>query len=500
MEHQRTKEVTTDLARSLTLTERGTLVAAGAALVVAVGTVCAFAVLGWPPPHIDTWAAIGVARTVASRPIAGFGAGTVPKLGQLFLVGPAALGGLAWAKVWIALIGIAAVGTLVGAHRFAMRSLRASGDEIAWTMLLLVLSPLLWRASVDGGSTGWSWAAIITAVALRGSRRDHRALTLLAAAAVLRPEAVGAAAGVAVVEGWALLRQGGMRGMRAPWREVLFVVLVPVIAGVGAVLVVDLWWTGHAGAAAASHAAFIREYARLEPPLRTQMLQHLGTILFGLGPLAIALALLGAPRQAPVQSADSGASPGPGRNRPSIVLAAAGIGWIAAVAGNSIAGGPLFDRFLIPLSTAVAVPGGIYAARRWGHGTSVGKAILLLALLFSASLSWGIYFPRFAGRGAAAAELLVERGARIVAGFSAEEIVGADQLVRAVAVGGGLHPWRTTFALSDPVFDPCTASALVLRQFGPALPGSARIARCRGGWLLAGQMPEGITVLLRGAR
>ncbi|GAC1318410.1 MAG: hypothetical protein NVSMB22_00130 [Chloroflexota bacterium] len=443
-----------------------------------------FVTFGWPQLHVDTWAAVGTVRALADRPIAGFGVGTVPKLGQLLLLAPGALGGIGWTKIWVALVGIAGVGSFAVSQRKAI-SVCAGHSLGAWSTAFVVMSPLFWRGSVDGGVTGWSWSMVLFAVGSLVRGRQRTAVALLALASVIRPEAVGAAMGIAVVEGWTGVH---CSAGRARWVS-LWLVVPSLIVALTSIVIVDLAWTGRWGSSMEAHTAFIHGYAPFRPPIRVVLFQNAGTVLFGVGGAASILGVIRAwhwTRNADLADTTS--------RHTGFLLYAAILGWLLVVGLNVYVGGPLFDRFLVPLVTAGTVPAGVAAAQIWTRAKIGSRSVLVLLLIVSTMASWATYFGRFAGKGPQRAHQYLEAAAYITATFPSTSTVGADQFIRAIAVGSGLRPWKTTWVLGDPAFNPCGASAIVSRTFQTPPPGVARLAQCGDIWLTDVEAIPGVVV------
>lgn len=410
-----------------------------------IGTTAWLHQRGWVGPDIDPWYGVGLVRSLTERPLSAESLGHVPKLAHLLLLAPAAALGDTPER-WLAAVGIAALVVLLWCH---IRWARAASIQPARLVLLIVLSPLLWRASLDGGSVAWGWSCMLLALATStGGRRATPAW--LALGALFRPECVGV--GIAL----------GIRRCLSGQAGALPVVIVPLIAGVAGTTLVDLIWSGRFGASSIAHAAFeavslerVRGAWGLADTAHPWM--HLSLPLLCLAALAVVRIVI---KRNATGSASSAAVV-------DLTLAAAGFSLVTIT--NVALGGTLFLRFLLPWVTVVAA---LIAAAPWPR--LIWHRALAMGVVVLASIpSWTRVAPEWVGTYPTAESLLVAR--RVARATAPELVVAMDAGARAVALGSGVRPWKTTPWILQATDVPCTShvvivrGALLARLDGPAL-------------------------------
>lgn len=470
------------------------------ALVLAI-TAAALAVAGWVGPDIDVWYGAGLARALAERPLTAESLGHVPKLGHVMLLAPAAIGSRP--EIWLSTVGASALVVLLVAHA---RWARRVGLPVALVLVALAVVPLVWRGTLDGGSVAWGWSAVVLALVARTKGKSGQAAGWLAAGALFRPEVVG----VGFALGALAIRQSATRA----WR----LVVAPLGASLAGTLIVDLLWTGRLGASSIAHVIF--ESAAIERIRgRWGFLDsahpwwHLSLPLVVGAALVLAALLferLPRPGQKRTTVADPNApSTSAQANSPERWAVASGIGLgdlLAAAAGFSLVtlanvatGGTLFVRFALPWASVVAA---LVALAPWPP-RGARRLLAHGAIIASGLVAWRVVAREFVGTWPTIDALLVARDvSRRTAG---ELLVGMDAGARAVSLGSGARPWRTTPWLLESPETPCRAQALIARGALLRQLGDSALARC-GPWqdfvVDSSQIPVDVHLLLarRGAR
>ena len=433
-------------------------------------------------PYADTWIATGIVRALPERPLASFGMGGVPKLGQLITSAPAALAHADATGTVLTIIGALALLLCLVAHiAYAWRDL---GDdrrlEASIALALASTAPLLWRSTLEGSSIPWAWTLVLLAlVMLRTSASLTVPSLVLAAAALFRPEAVGSAVAIAL---WCSF--GGRRTVEPRIRPLALLGGVSVAAFVAGIVAVDLVWTSRLGASARSYDAYVSTYASATPPFAIGARLALSAILLSIGPATVIGGIIGLAatrlRRLPKQLETSHAP-----------LVAGALGWLAVVLVHRLlGGGGFFDRFFFPLITLCAVG----AARLVGLPRRPALSWALAgAVAFSTLVSWVGYGPQVGGAAARGDE--ARAGAELSALIPPDIALASDVAVRAVAVGTGVRPWGTTYVINDPSLDPCVLRAIVVREHVLPPETLSRATRC-GTWRNAGTT-RGVMVWLR---
>lgn len=438
-------------------------------------------------PYADTWIAAGIVRALSDRPLESFGMGGVPKAGQLLISAPAALFGSTDTGAVLTLLGALALLVYLVAH--VAHWWRDLGGERRFesgtALALVVTAPLAWRTTLDGSSIAWGWTLVIIALTCLRRRTGLVAPALaLASAALFRPEAAGSAIGIALYVACEARREG-----KSGARPLVLLGALPLLVFVLGVVAVDLIWTARIGSSAHSYEAFVGTYAELTPPLLIGVRLALAATLLGVGTATAIGGIIGLASNAlrqPARSADENDSP----------LLAALLAWLAVVLVHRIVGGGgFFDRFFFPFITVFAVGAArlIFIPRRPSLSYALGGA-----LVFSTLVSWTAYGPQVAGP--AARGDATRAGAQIAALFPATVPVATDLAVRAVAVGAGLRPWRTTHVVNDPALNPCSLHAIIVRESVLPAETIARATRCgrwRNATITATQRKQGLVVLVR---
>ena len=437
------------------------------------GTTVALVVLGWIGPDIDVWYGAGLVRALSERPLAPESLGHVPKLAHLAVLAPAvALG--ARPEWWLLTVGLLSLVLLLWCHaRWAV----AAGVAVPRLLLALSIAPLVWRATLDGGSVAWGWSCVLMALtALATGRRGGPAW--LALGALFRPECIGA--------GLAL----GILGRRCRYRRAWWFAAAPLAAGALGTGLVDLAWSGTLGASVIAHGVF--ESVGLE-----QIRGRWGFADTGHPWLYLSLPLVIGAAFAVVRRAVSGLpirAPAGGL----VWLATAAFGFSVVTIVNVLSGGTLFVRFLLPWTSVMAV---VLAATPWS-GIAWRRAVVACAALGVAVQGWSGVASEFVGTYPTAASLQL---ARTLARATAPLLVVAmDAGARAVALGSGARPWQTTPWLLQSREIPCRSQVIIARDALLARMDLAQLQRC-GPWrdvvMDSAQLPLHLRVLLakRGA-
>lgn len=402
------------------------------------------ATLGWIGPDIDVWYGVGLVRALGERPLTPESLGHVPKLGHLLVLAPAVAFGQTPER-YLALLGVTACGLLALAQgRWASRSQMAAPLNVA----ALLAIPLAWRATLDGGSVAWGWAFVL--FGLREARVQRVALWL-AVAALFRPEVVGVG-----------LTLGALRFFRRE-KGWWLLVCAPLGGGVVGTALVDALWTGRFGASSVAHAIF--ESVTIEQ-IRGRWgfldtahpRSHFALPLVVLGVATVALE---ARRRAAGDEAEA-------RHGALVELALAAAGFSIVTVANVATGGTLFVRFLLPWVSVVAASASMWPHPRAGWGRGVMGVAVLLAIV----PEWRAVAPEFMGTYPSAPALLV---ARTLARQTAPELtVAMDAGVRAVSLGSGSRPWKTTPWIMESPQTACSSQVVMargafLRRIGPTI-------------------------------
>lgn len=416
------------------------LLPVGVGLAVLVGLLIG----GWIGPDIDVWYGVGFVRALRERPLTPESLGHVPKLGHLLALAPAVAFG-ATPERYLAAMGIVACGGLMWAHA---RWAAASNLPAARLVALLFMIPLVWRATLDGGSVAWGWALVLVALQ---RPRTMPVVWCLAAAALFRPEIVGVGLALGALRLW--------RGDRSWWR----VILAPLAAGLAGTAVVDWLWTGRLGASSIAHAIF--ESATLEQVRGRWGFLDTGHAWSHFGIPIIVLAAIGAgfelygrsAERAEVRSAE-----------PMVELLAAALGFSLVTIANVATGGTLFVRFLLPWASVIAASACLFPLGRVPWRRFMVWAALLVTML----PGWLATAPEFLGTYPSGPAMLL---ARQLARQTAPELtVAMDAGVRAVSLGSGARPWKTTPWVLESSETACRSQVIVargafLRRIGPTL-------------------------------
>lgn len=399
------------------------------AAVIALGLV----LRGWVGADIDVWYGAGLVRALSERPLAPESLGHVPKLGHLLLLSPAVYLGTAPER-WFLIVGCLGLVTLLCAHSAWARSAEVSGADL---LVASVGMPLVWRGSLDAGSIVWAWSCVILALAGRNRRRRWRAWLL--ASALFRPEVVGVGLALGVVD-WA-------RRERQWWTTIVG----PALVAVASTALIDLLWSGRLGASSIAHSVF--EAASVEQVRgRWGFLDTAHPWLHLALPAAGVLAAVGF-----VRNFREG-SVAPSTLRTALVdLVAATLGFAAVTFGNVVLGGTLFARFLLPSTTVLAA--GAAMARR--KATEWERRAMTAGLLVVSAVSWWFTAPEFAGTYPSAPSVLLAR--RLARQTAPELTVAMDAGTRAVSLGSGARPWRTTPWLLESPDTPCRSQVIIAR-------------------------------------
>jgi len=417
------------------------------ALVAILGTGAMLLLQGWIGPDIDVWYGAGLVRALSERPLSPESLGHVPKLAHLVLLAPAALG--ATPERWMALVGIAA---LFATFRSHWRWAAVAGLSPGRLALALAVAPLLWRGTLDGGSVAWGWSCVMMALASRAAGAGG-SVAWLSLGTLFRPECVG----VAIALG---LRDRVFDGSGDGWRTAI----VPLVVGTLGTLTTDLLWSGAVGASSVAHGIF--ESLRLEQVRGRFGFADSGHPLLQLSiPLLVAGAL-GLARSRPLSRSSAGTS--------TRDLLTAALGFSAVSLVNLFTGGTMFVRFLFPWVSVLAVFGvSIIPEKIWQRGA------VLLATAITATIGWQVVAPEFVGTYPTADALLVAR--RVARATSPQLIVAMDAGARAVALGSGARPWKTTPWLLQSPETSCRSQVIVARAALIVRMDTIALNRC-GPW------------------
>jgi hypothetical protein len=421
------------------------------ALLVIGATTVVLVVLGWIGPDIDVWYGVGLVRAIVERPLAPESLGHVPKVAHLALLAPGATLG-ATPERWLLIVGMASLVVLLWCHA---RWAQAVNVAVPRLILALAIAPLLWRATLDGGSVAWGWSCVLLALTAHANGR-RGAPAWLALAALFRPECVGA--------GLALGMLGQRSGDRGAWR----LAVAPLAAGALGTGTVDLIWSGAIGASSIAHGIF--ESVGLEQVRGRWGFADTGHPWFHLSlPLLILAAIAVLRRTAHVDVSAREKKGGLAG------LATAAVGFSIVTVINVVMGGTLFVRFLLPwISVMAALGAGIpWAVVRWRQAVALGAATML------AGLGWQRVAPEFVGTYPTAAALLVAR--RVARATAPELVVAMDAGARAVALGSGARPWKTTPWILQSAEIPCVSQVIIARDALLARMDRMQLERC-GPW------------------
>ncbi|MEP7346922.1 MAG: hypothetical protein ABI877_16755 [Gemmatimonadaceae bacterium] len=420
------------------------------ALLAVGGTAVFLLVLGWVGADIDVWYGAGLVRALAERPLPPESLGHVPKLAHLAILAPAAALG-STPEYWLLVVGIASLIWIVWCH---VRWARAAFVSTPRLVLALALAPLLWRATLDGGSVAWGWGCVLMALTSRAAG-TRGAPAWLALGALFRPECVGV--------GLALGVRGRLAGNRGAW----WMVATPLIAAALGTMAVDLLWSGSIGASSIAHSVF--ESVGLEQVRGRWGFADTGHPWLQLSlPLLIGAAIALTRRVVRVTGANE-------VHVPIDELMVAAVGFSVISIGNVATGGTLFVRFLLPWVSVVAA---LSVAIPW-PATLWRRTALLSAAALCTMFGWRLVAPEFVGTYPTADALLVAR--RVARTTSPKIIVAMDAGARAVTLGSGARPWKTTPWILQSAEIPCQSQAIIVRGALLARLDSVALARC-GPW------------------
>lgn len=416
---------------------------------VIVASLVLLARFGWIGPDIDVWYGAGLVRALGERPLLPESLGHVPKIGHLLLLVPAALFD-GQPERWLLIVGVGSLGAFLATHARWAASARISGPRL---VVVLAAMPIVWRATLDGGSVPWAWMCVLLSLRHLEARRPGAALWL-GAGTLFRPEVLGVAVALAVLT-W-----------RHSRRQSIVQLLLPGITAIGGTLLVDLLWTGRAGGSSIAHAVF--ESASLEQIRgRWGFLDTAHPLLH----LSIVVAVMAGGAVLAQSRAPESRSP----TRPLLLLTAAAAGFSAVTIANVAAGGTLFVRFLLPWTSVLA---GVVAATRWPRRQ--GRATLAATVLVVASALMGLpAYREFVGTWPSASAMLVARG--VAQRTDGRLIVAMDAGVRAVSLGSGVRPWKTSPWILQAPGTMCESQVLLARGAFLRRLDSAQLVRC-GPW------------------
>jgi hypothetical protein len=306
----------------------------GLALVTIAGTATILAALGWIGPDIDVWYGAGLVRAITERPLAPESLGHVPKLAHLAILVPAAALGETPER-WLLFVGIASLLLLLWSHT---RWASAVGFSAPRMVSALAVAPLLWRATLDGGSVAWGWSCVLIALAARASGRRN-APAWLALGALFRPECIGV--------GVALGIRSRLEHQRGGW----WLAGAPLVTGILGTMLVDLIWSGSFGASSIAHGVF--ESVGLE-----RIRGRWGFVDTAHPWLQLSLTLLVTTAIAVIFRSRRAGDESRAGNSPLADLATAAIGFSVISVANLVTGGSLFVRFLLPWISVMATLAG----------------------------------------------------------------------------------------------------------------------------------------------
>lgn len=402
---------------------------------------------GWIGPDIDVWYGAGLVRALSERPLSPESLGHVPKLAHLVLLSPAAALGSA-PEWWLALVGVVALLVTLWSH---WRWATGAGLAPARLTLALAIAPLLWRATLDGGSVAWGWACVVLALTSRmaGQRRSVAWLSL---GALFRPECMGVAI--------ALGLRDVVSGSREGWRTAV----IPLLIGTLGTLTTDLVWSGAVGASSIAHGIF--ESLRLE-----QVRGRFGFADSGHPWLQLSIPLVVAGVIGIIRSTRTSESTGSPLTRDFLVSA---VGFSAVSVVNLFTGGTMFVRFLFPWVSVLAVFAvSVVPERAWP------RTAVLVATVAAAMIGWQIVAPEFVGTYPTADALIVAR--RVARATAPQLVVAMDAGARAVSLGSGARPWKTTPWLLQSPETPCQSQVIVARAALLVRMDTLALNRC-GPW------------------